>query len=185
MKVSFDDESMIRIFVRIRQESKENTAEAIIFSKILLSTSYRLPLCSTPSQAERVIIMNRVVADVEVSTRNMVHELKMQFSKMRIRVKVLPGLSTTIIYQDTITGKDISYKEYESRYFSYISKAPSQENCTMPLLSSSPPGVALFIHSPTQSPRLFSSNFHIVGSKRPIHSASVYDLVGVERSFNP
>jgi hypothetical protein len=119
-KPQFDDESLIRIFVRVRREDpiKEDASRVkmAVFTKILHNTEYRLPINKLVE--DRNIMMKRMIQDVTASSDTVCEELLMLDRVMQIKKKVIAP--STIVYFDSISNLKISYEEYERRYHDFV-----------------------------------------------------------------
>lgn len=119
-QAEFDEESLIRIYVRLRnEEHRERNIQFAIYSKVLYNTNYRLPI-ESGGCIDRASTLKRIYADVSDAELQADKEAKMQQLSTRVTLRVVAP--TTIVYFDVVTGQAISYEEYQRRYFEFLKK---------------------------------------------------------------
>lgn len=115
----FDEESLIRIFVRVRHEgmdSKQRQINSAIYSKVLADTQYRLPIVAAAHDKDA--LLQRIIGDIKSAEERIILDLMIQDRVMQVKKTVVAP--TTIVYIDAVTHLMISYDEYEQRYVKYL-----------------------------------------------------------------
>ena len=119
----FDDEYLIRVFVRIRREEtipteKKNAMESALHHKIYQNSKYILPeVIQRDGKGTHDFLIN-IISAIYKSDRLFALATQEANREMHVRSKVV--VPTTIVYIDTITGLPISYNEFEARYYKHL-----------------------------------------------------------------
>jgi soluble lytic murein transglycosylase-like protein len=114
----FDDESLVRIFVRIRSEHhKSDKCANTIYNALLSRTSYRLPTSSILQEQEKSHALKRISSDLKMIRSAHYESEREQKRMMNFNMEVVqPAM---IVYTDATSGLQIPYEEYERRYSQY------------------------------------------------------------------
>jgi hypothetical protein len=117
--IVFDDESLIRVFVRARAECTPKMSFCgALYTSVLQRTGYRLPLKQHLQDDEKRNNLKRVCADLKAAHEYTSAAEKEQYRVMNITHRVVAP--TTIVYYDAASLHCIPYEEYERRYTQYI-----------------------------------------------------------------
>lgn len=145
--IVFDDESLIRVFVRLRFENVNNTNNKTsethptyvmsIHDRVVLHTGYRLPIQLKPTLEERNVLLRQVLSDMKLVQTRVSQCEKDTLNTLNVTIQVVQPV--TILYFDTISRLPISYDEYERRYFEFI-RSKCVASAVLPL----PPTSVLF-----------------------------------------
>jgi hypothetical protein len=109
----FDDESLIRVFVRLRAE-KNTSGQKFIYGKVQNNSSYKLPAGILVPNSEKKKIMLDITNDSKIFLSTMID----QDIEMQVESRLID--SDTLVYFDRTSCAPIDYQEYEERYKHYV-----------------------------------------------------------------
>jgi hypothetical protein len=133
----FDDEFLIRVFVRLRRQDSNSSSSATtsplehnITTKVMQATRYALPSRTRHSHTESKVRLKRTLSDLIAADETLTRSYNDAGEAMRVRVRVVEP--TVISYCDAATGSPITYEEYESRYYGYLESIKRRKSISAP-----------------------------------------------------